>query len=76
MSANVDGESRALDEALSTAGDGAGVRALIGVNSVVSLKIRLAVEALVARVPVALKGTSGGLVVDKLKEFHCEGWER
>lgn len=92
VSANVDSEGAALDEALATAGDRARVGALVGVDSVMALKIRLAVEALygnkrlawvmkwlsaqesaylVTRVPVALEGTSGRLVLDKFKKLHC-----
>lgn len=46
VGADVDSQGAALDEALAAAGNGAGVGALVGVDSVVSLKIRLAVEAL------------------------------
>lgn len=46
VGADVDGEGAALDEALAAARNGTGVGALVGVDSVVSLKIRLAVEAL------------------------------
>lgn len=46
MGADVNCQGAALDEALATARDGASVGALVGVDSVVSLKIRLAVEGL------------------------------
>lgn len=46
MGADVNGQGTALDEALTASWDGARVGTLVGVNSVVSLKIRLAVEAL------------------------------
>lgn len=46
VSSDVNSQGAALDEALATAGNRARVRALVGVDSVVALKIRLAVEAL------------------------------
>lgn len=50
VSADVNSQSAALDEALVTAGDGAGVGALVAVDSVVALKIRLAIEALLRKI--------------------------
>ena len=50
MSAVVNGESAALDKALAAAWDGARVGALICVNLVVSLEIRLPTKALIERV--------------------------
>jgi hypothetical protein len=47
MCSDVDSQGTSLDEALSTSRCHARVWALIGVNSVMSLKIRLPVEALV-----------------------------
>lgn len=46
VSSDVNSQGAALDEALATTGNRARVRALVGVDSVVALKIRLAVEAL------------------------------
>lgn len=46
MGADVNGQGTALDEALTASWDGARVGTLVGVDSVVSLKVRLAVEAL------------------------------
>ena len=46
MGADVDGQGAALDEALTAPWDGARVGTLVCVDSVVSLQVRLAVEAL------------------------------
>lgn len=48
VGADVDGQGASLDEGLAAAGCRTRVRALVGVNAVVSLQVRLAVEALVA----------------------------
>lgn len=46
VGADVDGQGASLDEGLAAAGCRTRVRALVGVNAVVSLQVRLAVEAL------------------------------
>lgn len=43
---DVNSQGASLDEALATARGGARVRSLIGVNSIMSLQVRLAIEAL------------------------------
>lgn len=73
VSSDVNSQGAALDEALATAGNRAGVGALVGVNPVVALKIRLAVEALAARVPVTLERASGRLIFNEFEKLHC-GW--
>lgn len=70
VSSNVDGQGTPLDEALSASWRVARVWPLVCVYPVMSLQVRLAVEALSTRLPVALKGTSRRLVFDELHEFH------
>jgi hypothetical protein len=72
VGANMYSQGTSLDEALATPTVGAGIRPLVGVYPIMPLKVRLAVEALIARLPIALKRTSGRLILDKLKELH--GW--
>jgi hypothetical protein len=62
----VDGESTALNEALSAARVVARVGALVGVYPIVTLEVRLAVEALVALgfLPVTHEGASLRLVIN------------
>ncbi len=55
VSADVNSQGAALDEALAATGNRARVGALVGVDSVMALKIRLAVEALLGEESLALK---------------------
>lgn len=50
VGSNVDSQSTSLDEALATLGCHARVWPLVGVNSIVSLKIPFPVEALLQRI--------------------------
>lgn len=54
VSADVDSQGASLDEALATARNRARVGTLVGVDSVMALKIRLAVEALLGEELLAL----------------------
>jgi hypothetical protein len=70
MGANMYSQCTSLDEALAAPTVGARVGPLVGVYPVMSLKVRLAVKALIARLPIALKRTSGRLVLNELEELH------
>jgi len=60
-----------LDEALPAVRVVALVRPFICVYPIMSLQIRLAVEAFTTPFPITLKGASrGGFVVDNLHDFH------
>lgn len=69
---DVDSQGASLDEALPTAWGRARVRSLIGVNSIMSLQVRLAIEALVARLPVTLERASRRLILNKFQKLHGE----
>lgn len=69
---DVNSQGASLDEALATARGGARVRSLIGVNSIMSLQVRLAIEALVARLPVTLERASRRLILNKFQKLHGE----
>lgn len=54
VSTDMYSQSAPLNEAFAAAGNSASVRTLVSVNLVVALKVRLAVEALLCQVPLAI----------------------
>ena len=69
MSADVNDQGAALDETFFTAGNRARIRTLVGVDSVMALKVRIALEALLREESV-IRSLSPSGVNEELALLH------